>query len=82
MPDPITLGHLMLALGVAALVAAGWFLLAASRYHGPEHGRGTPGYARARLDRRKALYAGIVGALLLAACLTPLCHVPLTGAAA
>ena len=83
MPDPITIGHLMMALGLAALLATAGLVFTASRYRGPGHGRGTPGYARARLDRRKALYAAVLGVLLfVAGCFTPLAELPLTGAAA
>ena len=67
MPDPITIGHLLMALGLAALVAAARLFLTASRYRGAEHSRGTPGYARARLDRRKALYALALGVILFVA---------------
>jgi hypothetical protein len=83
MPDPITIGHLLMALGLLALLGAAGFLLTASRWRGPGHGRGTPGYARARLDRRKALYAAVLGAILfVAGCFTPLAELPLAGAGA
>ena len=83
MPDPITIGHLLMALGLLALLGAAGFMLTASRYRGPGHGRGTPGYARARLDRRKALYAAVLGVILLVAGrFTPLAGLPLTGAGA
>ena len=79
MPDPITLGHLLMLAGVALIVAAGFLAFAATRWRGPAHGRGTPGYARARTGRRKAVYAGILGLLLLAAgWLTPLRDLALT----
>ena len=81
MPDPITIGHLAMALGLVALLAAAGLVLTASRWRGPEHGRGTPGYARARLDRRKALYALTLGILLfVVGCFTPLAEMPLMGA--
>jgi len=82
MPDPITIGHMLMALGLAAALAALGLLFAASRWRGAEHGRGTPGYARARLDRRKALYALALAIVLFAVgCFTPLAEMPLAGAA-
>ena len=65
MPDPITLGHLLMLAGVVLIVAGGFLAFAAMRWSG--HGRGTPGYARARTSRRQALYAGILGLVLFAA---------------
>ena len=65
MPDPITLGHLLMLAGAALIVAAGFLAVTALRWRG--HGRGTPGYARARTSRRQSLYAGILGLLLFAA---------------
>ena len=83
MPDPITIGHLLMALGLLALLGAAGFLLTASRWLGREHSRGTPGYARARLDRRKAVYALVLGVILfVAGCFTPLAELPLAGPAA
>ena len=81
MPDPISIGHVLMALGLIAAIAAAWFMITASRYRGPDHGRGTPGYARARLDRRKALYALTLGIILfVVGCFTPLAEMPLAGA--
>ncbi|HEX8639571.1 MAG TPA: hypothetical protein VF704_00275 [Allosphingosinicella sp.] len=78
MPDPISWGHVLMLLGVVLLAAAGAMLIGAMRWNGPEHGRGTPGYARARSGRRSALYAAVAGILLLAAgCFTPLAEMPL-----
>ena len=67
MPDPITLGHLMMALALLSALAALAFVAAAGRYRGEGHGRGTPGYARARLARRKALYAAALAVILFVA---------------
>ena len=74
MPHPLTWGHLLIGLAVLALLYALWQLVTWARYRGAGHGRGTPGYARARDGRRYAVWAVLV-ALLLAAigCLTPLC---------
>jgi hypothetical protein len=80
MPDPITVGHLLMALGLVGVLAAAGLFLTASRWRGAEHSRGTPGYARARLDRRKALYALALGIILfVAGCFTPLAEMPLAG---
>ncbi|HYG46699.1 MAG TPA: hypothetical protein VD846_02050 [Allosphingosinicella sp.] len=71
MPETITLGHLLMLLGLVALLYALWqasiFLKHASA------GRGTPQYARRRDGRRYAVW-GLLAALLLFAlgCLTPL----------
>ena len=73
MPDPITVGHLLIALALAAAVAALVLLATMLKYRGSEHGRGTPGYARARTARRQALYAIVVAVVLFAVgCFTPL----------
>jgi len=83
MPDPITIGHLLMALGLLAGLAALALAFTAWRYRGEGHGRGTPGYARARSDRRKAFYALALGLVLFAAgCFTPLSEMPLAGAGA
>jgi hypothetical protein len=78
-PDPITVGHVLMLLGlVAALYGlvqlAGWL-----KYRGPQHGLGTPGYARARDGRRYGIWS-LAAALLLFAigCLTPLCQMAIT----
>ena len=73
MPDPVTWGHVLMALaGLAALY--GLVQLAAwARHRGPQHGRGTPGYARARDARRYTIWGGAAAlAFLLLAQLTPL----------
>jgi hypothetical protein len=73
LPDPITWGHLLMALGVAALLYALVQLVTYLRHRA--HGRGTPGYARARDGRRLALIgAGLGAALFALGCLTPLCE--------
>ena len=64
MPATLTWGHVLLALGaVAGLVALGQ-AVTWRRYAG--HGRGTPGYARARDGRRYAAWALIAGLILAA----------------
>jgi hypothetical protein len=71
-PDPITWGHVLMALGLLALLYAAVQLVTYLRHRA--HGRGTPGYARARDGRRNALVGAGLGALLPAlGCLTPLC---------
>jgi hypothetical protein len=70
-PDPITVGHLL----VLAAVLVGLYGLAQlgvwARHRNA--GRGTPQYARRRDGKRYAIWAILVAALLLAAgCLTPL----------
>jgi hypothetical protein len=75
LPDPITWGHVLILLaaliglyGLAQLVI--WL-----RHRGPQHGRGTPGYARARDGRRYATWSILAALILVAiACLTPLCR--------
>ena len=78
MPEPITIGHAMIALALVSALAAIAFVAAAARYRGEGHGRGTPGYARARLARRKALYAAAFAVILfVAGALTPLSQMAL-----
>ena len=77
MPATITVGHLLMALAAIALVAAIGFTVGALRHRG--HGRGTPGYARARTNRRKAVYAMVLSLVFAVGCLTPLCYVPIVG---
>jgi hypothetical protein len=74
MPETITWGHVLVGLALLAGLYAVVQLVTWARYRGPEHGRGTPGYARARDARRYAIWA-IAAAAVLAAlgCLTPLC---------
>ena len=74
LPDPITLGHALMLAGVLAALYGAWQLLVFLRHRG--HGRGTPGYARARDARRFALWSLAAGALLyLVGCFTPLAEV-------
>ena len=77
MPVTITVGHLLMALAAIALVAAIGFTVGALRHRG--HGRGTPGYARGRVNRRKAAYALVLGLVFSVGCFTPLCYVPIVG---
>ena len=75
MPDPITWGHALVALAALAALYGLLQLAAWARHRGPQHGRGTPGYARARDGRRFAIVSFALAALLLAlGCLTPLCE--------
>jgi len=73
----ITLGHLLMVLAALMLLAAIAFVVGAMRHRG--HGRGTPGYARARTNRRKAVYAMALSLVFAIGCLTPLCTVPIVG---
>ena len=71
MPDPITLGHVLML--VAALVAVYGLVQFAAWFGNRNFGRGTPQYARARDGKRFAAWSFAVAALLLAAgALTPL----------
>jgi hypothetical protein len=78
MPETLTLGHVLLVLtAISALYGLTQFALS-MRYAGPEHGRGTPGYARARDARRYTIWGGALAlAFLLLAQLTPLGRVAL-----
>lgn len=77
MPDPITLGHLLVLAGglVALYGTAQLAIMLANR----SHGRGTPQYARARDGRRYGTWA-ILAAILLVAlgAFTPLAGIALT----
>ena len=78
MPETVTAGHLLMLLGLFLIAAAIASFLSALRWRGPEHGRGTPGYARARTARRQALYALAAGILaFLLGCFTPLAELAL-----
>jgi hypothetical protein len=59
-----SLGHILLLLGLLCGLWSLVQLVVLARYRGPAHGRGTPGYARARDARRFASW-GLAGALLL-----------------
>ena len=71
MPDPITLGHLLMLAGLAAGLYALWQASIFLKY--ASAGRGTPQYARRRDGRRYAIW-GLAAALLLflVGCFTPL----------
>lgn len=80
-PDPVTLGHLLMLLGLLAGLYGLWQLSVFLRHRG--HGRGTPQYARARDGRRFAIWAFALGALLyVAGCFTPLAEIAIAGGAA
>ena len=67
----LSVGHLLVALGAAAGLHALYQASIWRRHAG--HGRGTPGYARARDGRRFAAWSVAIAFLLLAAgALTPL----------
>ena len=73
-PDPITWGHVLMLAGLLAGLYALVQSLAYLRHRA--HGRGTPGYARARDGRRFAVLALLAAAALYAiCCLTPLAEV-------
>ena len=75
-PEPLAIGHLLMLAGFLAALWGVWQLGVFLRHRG--HGRGTPGYARARDARRFALWGLAAGALLYAAgCLTPLRDTPI-----
>ena len=73
MPD-LTVGRLLMALGLLLAAAALWQAVAWLANRG--HLRGTPQYARARAGRRYALWLALLAAAAFAAgCLTPLAGV-------
>jgi hypothetical protein len=75
MPSPLTWGHLLIGLALLALLYAAWQFVTLTRYRGPGHGRGTPGYARRRDATRYGAWALAVAILLAAlGCLSPLCR--------
>jgi hypothetical protein len=78
MPAGLTLGHVLYALAaLAALYGLTQFALS-MRYTGAAHGRGTPGYARARDAKRFTIWGGAAALVfLLLAALTPLGDVAL-----
>jgi hypothetical protein len=76
--DPITWGHVLMAAAALAALYGVVQLAIYLRYRGPSHGRGTPGYARARDGRRFAIWSFAAGALIFAiGCFTPLCQMPI-----
>jgi hypothetical protein len=64
MSGGFSFGNILLLLGLLCGVYGVVQLLILLRYRGPAHGRGTPGYARARDARRFAAWS-IAAALLL-----------------
>jgi hypothetical protein len=74
MPETITLGHVLMLLGLAVALYALWQASIWLRHRGYIYG--TPQYARARDGRRYAVWSLIVAALLFAiGCFSPLCDV-------
>ena len=72
---PLTWGHVLVVVGLLALVIALAQAVAWLRHR--SFGAGTPQYARARDGRRFAIWALIVALVLFAlGCLTPLCEAP------
>ena len=71
MPDPITLGHVLMLLGLLAGLYALWQASIWLKHRGYIYG--TPQYARARDGKRYAVWS-LAAALLLFAigCFTPL----------
>jgi hypothetical protein len=74
MPETITLGHVLMLLGLVAGLYALWQASIFLKHRSAE--RGTPQYARRRDGRRYAIW-GLIAAIILFAlgCLTPLCEV-------
>jgi hypothetical protein len=73
MPETITLGHILMLLGLLVGLYALWQASIWLKHRG--HVYGTPQYARARDGRRYAVWSLIVAAILFAiGCLTPLCE--------
>ena len=70
-PDPITLGHVLMLAGLLIGLYGAWQLVLFLGYR--DHGPGTPGFARRRDARRYAIVGIAAGAILFAAgCFTPL----------
>jgi uncharacterized iron-regulated membrane protein len=71
MPDTITLGHILMLLGLLIALYALWQATIWLKHRG--HIYGTPQYARARDGKRYAVWS-LAAALILVAlgCLTPL----------
>ena len=76
-PDPVTLGHLVMLLGLLAGLYALWQASIFLKYR--TAGRGTPQYARRRDGRRYAIW-GLAAAILLyvVGCFTPLADIALS----
>jgi hypothetical protein len=73
MPDTITLGHVLMLLGLLVALYALWQASIWLRHR--SHGYGTPQYARARDGKRYAIWSLAAALLILAvACFTPLCE--------
>ena len=71
MPETITLGHVLILLGLIAGLYALWQATIFLKYRSA--GRGTPQYARRRDGRRYAVWGLLAAAALVAlGCLTPL----------
>ena len=71
MPDPITLGHLLMLLAVLVALYALWQASIWLRHRGYIYG--TPQYARARDGKRYAIWSLAAAILLFAiGCFTPL----------
>ena len=76
MPETITWGHVLMAIGLLAGLHGLWQGLIWARNRG--HGYGTPLYARARDGRRYAIWSTAAGALLFVlGCFTPLSWTPI-----
>jgi len=73
MPETITLGHILMLLGLVAGLYALWQASIFLKHRSA--GRGTPQYARRRDGRRYAVW-GLIAAIILFAlgCFTPLCE--------
>ncbi|HEX9947914.1 MAG TPA: hypothetical protein VGA98_10275 [Allosphingosinicella sp.] len=79
MPETITLGHVLTALAALAALYGLVQFAVSMRYTGPGHGRGTPGYARARDAKRYTIWGAAAVLLFFAlAWLTPLGRIPLS----
>jgi hypothetical protein len=82
-PSPLTWGHLLIGLALIALLYTVWQLVIWTRYRGPGHGRGTPGYARARDARRYGAWSLLIAVFFAAlGCLSPLCTAAILGGGA
>ncbi|HEX8622008.1 MAG TPA: hypothetical protein VF718_08550 [Allosphingosinicella sp.] len=74
MPDPITLGHLLMLLAALVALYALWQAAIWLKHRGYKYG--TPQYARARDGRRYAVWSLLVALILFAiGCFTPLCEI-------